>query len=161
MKTVVLNVDNRPKRLCMKSPGVRDGALGFGILNVPLKKRLLKCPSTRIKGSSHTCGFLSPWAVRSADFEMTRLIFHRIFLYSVQLLWNNHSLFSLTLQGTFQRALKNPQTAMDPDLYHDREGTCILEEHYVQKNIRMVDTRGSFESGERLENKMLDIIFGR
>jgi len=41
------------------------------------------------------------------------------------------------------------------------EGTRILEEHYLQKNIRMVDTRGFSVMDEELEDEMLDIMFGR
>jgi len=64
--------------------------------------------------------------------------------------------------GTLQRALKESQTASDPDLYCGRvEGTRILEEHYLQKNIRMVDTRGFSVMDEELEDEMLDIMFGR
>ena len=72
----------------------------------------------------------------------------------------NHSSFSLTLQGTLQRALNEPQTATDPDLERC-EGTFVLEEHYVQKKIRVMDTRGFSLSDEHLEQELLDILFGR
>ena len=42
-----------------------------------------------------------------------------------------------------------------------KEGTIILEEYYVQKNIRMVDTRGFFESDEKLLDECLKIMSGR
>ncbi|KAL9963876.1 hypothetical protein ACROYT_G027429 [Oculina patagonica] len=64
------------------------------------------------------------------------------------------------LIGTLQRALKEPQTAMDPDLER-LEGSIVLEEHYLQKKIRMVDTRGFFLSDEQLEDELLDILSGR
>ena len=72
----------------------------------------------------------------------------------------NHSSFSLTLQGTLQQALNEPQTATDPDLERC-EGTFVLEEHYVQKKIRVMDTRGFSLSDEHLEQELLDILFGR
>ena len=72
----------------------------------------------------------------------------------------NLSSFSLTLQGTLQRALNEPQTATDPDLER-YEDTFLLEEHYVQKKIRVVDTRGFSLSDEHLEEELLDILFGR
>lgn len=81
-------------------------------------------------------------------------------MYAAQSNCFNYSSFSLTLQGTLQRALEEPQTATDPDLERC-EGTFVLEEHYVQKKIRVVDTRGFFVSDEQLEDELLDILFGR
>jgi len=66
----------------------------------------------------------------------------------------------LNLKGALQRALKEPQTAVDPDLERC-EGSIILEEHYVQNKIRVVDTRGFFVSDEQLEDELRDILFGR
>ena len=72
----------------------------------------------------------------------------------------NLSLFSLTLQGTLQRALNEPETATDPDLERC-EDTFVLEEHYVQTKIRVLDTRGFSVSDEHLEEELLDILFAR
>ena len=49
---------------------------------------------------------------------------------------------------------------MDPDLER-LEGSIVLEEHYVQKQIRLVDTRGFLLSDERLEDELLSILSGR
>ena len=81
-------------------------------------------------------------------------------MYSAPSNYFNHYSFSLILQGTLQRALKEPQTATDPDLERC-EGTFVLEEHYLQKKIRMMDTRGFFVSDEQLDDELLDILFGR
>ena len=72
----------------------------------------------------------------------------------------NHSSFSFNLQGALQRALKEPQTAADPDLERC-ESSFILEEHYLQEKIRVVDTRGFSVNDEHLEDELLDILFGR
>lgn len=72
----------------------------------------------------------------------------------------NVFLFSLTSKGTLQRALHEPQTATDPDLERLKD-TFVLEEHYVQKKIRVVDTRGFCLRDEHLEEELLDIMFGR
>ena len=42
-----------------------------------------------------------------------------------------------------------------------REGTILLEEYSVQKNISIVDTRGFFEGDEQLMEECLNIISGR
>ena len=41
------------------------------------------------------------------------------------------------------------------------EGDILLQEYFVQKNIRLVDTRGFFESNERLFEECLNIMTGR
>ena len=41
------------------------------------------------------------------------------------------------------------------------EGTILLEEYYVHKKIRMIDTRGFFESDEKLLDECLRIMSGR
>ena len=40
-------------------------------------------------------------------------------------------------------------------------GTILLEEYYVQKKIRMIDTRGFYESNESLLDECLNIMSGR
>lgn len=67
----------------------------------------------------------------------------------------------MSLQGTLQRALKEPQTSTAMDLDQERlEGSIILEEHYLQKKVRMVDTREFFLSDEQLEDELLNILSG-
>ncbi|KAJ7326033.1 hypothetical protein OS493_028756 [Desmophyllum pertusum] len=67
-----------------------------------------------------------------------------------------------SLIGTLQRALKEPQTAMvEWDSVVDREGTIVLEEHYVQKKIRLIDTRGFLVGYDQLEDELLKIVSGR
>jgi len=61
--------------------------------------------------------------------------------------------------GTLQRAIGEPQSAFEQGT--GKEGTIHLEEYYVQKNIRMVDTRGFFDSDERLLEECLKIMSGR
>ncbi|KAL9963875.1 hypothetical protein ACROYT_G027428 [Oculina patagonica] len=61
--------------------------------------------------------------------------------------------------GTLQRAIGEPQNAFEQGT--GKEGTIHLEEYYVQKKIRMVDTRGFFESDERLLDECLKIMSGR
>jgi len=58
-----------------------------------------------------------------------------------------------------QRAIGEPQSAFGQGT--GKEGTIHLEEYYVQKNIRMVDTRGFFDSDERLLEECLKIMSGR
>ena len=65
----------------------------------------------------------------------------------------------MTLQGTLQRAIGEPQSAFEQGT--GMEGTILLEEYYVQKNIRMVDTRGFFTRDEKLLNECLNIMSGR
>ena len=69
------------------------------------------------------------------------------------------SRFSLALPGTLQRAIGEPQTAFEQGT--GKEGSIILEEFYVQKNIRIVDTRGFFARDEKLHDEVLDIMTGR
>ena len=71
----------------------------------------------------------------------------------------NHSRCSLTLKGTLQRALGEPQGAFEQGT--GKEGTIHLEEYFVQKQIRLVDTRGFFESDEKLFEECLNIMSGR
>ena len=65
----------------------------------------------------------------------------------------------MTSQGTLQRAIGEPQSAFEQGT--GMEGTIHLEEFYLQKNIRMVDTRGFFDSDERLLEECLKIMSGR
>jgi len=65
----------------------------------------------------------------------------------------------LALPGTLLRAIGEPQSAFEQGTR--KEGTIHLEEYYVQKNIRMVDTKGFFESDERLLQECLGIMSGR
>jgi len=69
------------------------------------------------------------------------------------------SRLSLALPGTLQRAIGEPQTAFEQGT--GQEGNIILEEFYVQKNIRIVDTRGFFVRDEKLHDEVLDIMTGR
>ncbi|XP_058956292.2 uncharacterized protein [Pocillopora verrucosa] len=62
--------------------------------------------------------------------------------------------------GTLQRALgEAEQSAFEQGT--GSEGTILLEEYYVHKKIRMIDTRGFFESDERLLDECLNIMSGR
>lgn len=63
------------------------------------------------------------------------------------------------LVGTLQRAIGENQTAFAQGT--GREGNIILEEYFVQKDIRIVDTRGFFARDEKLQDEVLDIITGR
>ena len=65
----------------------------------------------------------------------------------------------LILPGTLQRAIGEAQSAFEQGT--GGEGNIHLEEYYVQKNIRMVDTRGFFARDERLVDECLDILTGR
>jgi len=58
-----------------------------------------------------------------------------------------------------QRALGEPQVSFEQGT--GKEGGILLEEFYVQTNIRMVDTRGFFESDEKLLDECLNIMSGR
>jgi len=68
-------------------------------------------------------------------------------------------LFWLLLPGTLQRAIGEPQSAFEQGT--GKEGNIILEEYYVQKKIRIVDTRGFFARDEKLQDEVLDIMTGR
>ena len=70
-----------------------------------------------------------------------------------------HTCFLLIFQGTLQRAIGEAQSAFEQGT--GKEGTIHLEEYYIQKKIRMVDTRGFFESDERLMDECLKIMSGR
>lgn len=62
--------------------------------------------------------------------------------------------------GTLQRALGDAeQSAFEQGT--GSEGTILLEEYYVHKKIRMIDTRGFFETDERLLDECLNIMSGR
>ncbi|XP_066025099.1 uncharacterized protein, partial [Pocillopora verrucosa] len=62
--------------------------------------------------------------------------------------------------GTLQRALgEAEQSAFEQGT--GSEGTILLEEYYVHKKIRMIDTRGFFESDEKLLDECLRIMSGR
>ena len=63
------------------------------------------------------------------------------------------------LKGTMQRALKETQGAFEQG--SGKEGTIHLEEYVVQDNIRLVDTRGFFDSDEKLFEECLNIMSGR
>jgi len=58
-----------------------------------------------------------------------------------------------------QRAIGEPQSAFEQGT--GKEGTIHLEEYYVQKNIRILDTRGFMESDEKLLDECLKIMSGR
>nr|XP_058956333.1 uncharacterized protein LOC131783583 [Pocillopora verrucosa] len=61
--------------------------------------------------------------------------------------------------GTLQRAIGETQSAFEHGL--GGEGTILLHEYYVQKYIRMLDTRGFFAQDEKLVDECLDILTGR
>jgi len=58
-----------------------------------------------------------------------------------------------------QRALREVQGAFEQGT--GKEGTINLEEYYVQKQIRLVDTRGFFDCDEKLFEECLNIMSGR
>ena len=58
-----------------------------------------------------------------------------------------------------QRAIGENQTAFEQGT--GNEGNIILEEYFVQRNIRIVDTRGFFARDEKLQDEVLDIMTGR
>ena len=66
---------------------------------------------------------------------------------------------SFALPGTLQRAIGEPQSAFEKGT--GEEGGIILEEYYVQKKIRMVDTRGFFARDEKLYDECYNIMTGR
>ena len=67
------------------------------------------------------------------------------------------------VKGTLQRAIGETQSAFEQGT--GREGTILLEECFVQKGIRMVDTRGFLENEEvhvdECQEGELSCIFGR
>ena len=63
------------------------------------------------------------------------------------------------LKGTMQRALGVIQGAFEQG--SGQEGSIHLEEYFVQKHVRLVDTRGFFESDEKLFEECLNIMSGR
>ena len=58
-----------------------------------------------------------------------------------------------------QRALKEIQGAFEQGT--GQEGSIHLEEYVVQDHVRLVDTRGFFESDEKLFEECLNIMSGR
>lgn len=71
----------------------------------------------------------------------------------------NSIFLSKFLPGTLQRAIGETQSAFEYGL--GGEGTILLHEYYVQKYIRMLDTRGFFAQDEKLVDECLDILTGR
>ena len=69
------------------------------------------------------------------------------------------SQLSLAKPGTLQRAIGENQTAFGQG--GGIEGNTMLQDHFVQKNFRLVDTRGFFFGDEKLEDEVLDIMTGR
>jgi len=65
----------------------------------------------------------------------------------------------LAQPGTLQRAIGENQTAFEQGT--GKEGNIILEEYFVQNNIRIVHTRGFFARDEKLQDEVLDIMTGR
>lgn len=61
--------------------------------------------------------------------------------------------------GTLQRAIGETQSAFE----HGKggEGDILLQEYYVQKQIRILDTRGFFERDDKLFDECLNILTGR
>ena len=57
------------------------------------------------------------------------------------------------------RAIGETQSALEHGI--GGEGTILLHEYYVQKNIRMLDTREFFLRDEKLVDECLDILTGR
>ena len=66
--------------------------------------------------------------------------------------------FLIYFQGTLQRALGETEVTAFGQL---GVGTMLLDEYYVQRKIRMIDTRGFYESDERLLDECLNIMSGR
>ena len=58
-----------------------------------------------------------------------------------------------------QQALNETQGAFEQGT--GKEGTIHLEEYFVQNHVRLVDTRGFFESDENLFHECLNIMTGR
>ena len=71
----------------------------------------------------------------------------------------NKSWVFFALPGTLQRAVGERQRAFEQGT--GKEGTIYFEECYVQKKIQMVNTRGLFESDERLLDECLRNMSGR
>ena len=67
--------------------------------------------------------------------------------------------FLIYFQGTLQRALG--ETEVTAFGQSDGVGTILLDEYYVQRKIRMIDTSGFYESDERLLDECLNIMSGR
>lgn len=63
------------------------------------------------------------------------------------------------VKGTLQRAIGETQSAFEQGT--GREGTILLEECFVQKGIRMVDTRGFLEDDEVHVDECLKVVSGR
>ncbi|XP_020611796.1 uncharacterized protein LOC110050235 [Orbicella faveolata] len=61
--------------------------------------------------------------------------------------------------GTLQRAIGQPQSAFGDG--KGKEDTILLEPYYLQKNIRMLDTRAFFEWDERALEECLKLMSGR
>ncbi|XP_022804667.1 uncharacterized protein LOC111341888 isoform X2 [Stylophora pistillata] len=61
--------------------------------------------------------------------------------------------------GTLQRAIGETQSSFEQGT--GREGTILLEECYVQKGIRLIDTRGFLEANEEIVDECLEIVSGR
>ena len=66
---------------------------------------------------------------------------------------------SLMLKGTMQRALNETQYAFGDA--GANVATILLEEYFVQKHVRLVDTQGFFWNDENLFEECLNIMSGR
>ena len=67
--------------------------------------------------------------------------------------------FLIYFQGTLQRALGETEVTAFGQSHG--AGTLLLDEYYVQRKIRMIDTRGFFAIDERLLDECLNIMSGR
>ena len=67
--------------------------------------------------------------------------------------------FLIYFQGTLQRALGEAETSVFEGSIG--EGTILLEEYYVHRKIRMIDTRGFYVIDEGLLDECLKIMSGR
>ena len=67
--------------------------------------------------------------------------------------------FLIYFQGTLQRALGEAEVTAFED--SSGGGTMLLEEYYVQRKIRMIDTAGFSVNDEGLLDECLAIMTGR
>ena len=73
----------------------------------------------------------------------------------------SYSSVPLTI-GTLQRSLtgdRHQQTAFEQG--EGKEGTIILEDYKLHPQISLLDTRGFFESDEKLMEECLNVLSGR
>lgn len=69
--------------------------------------------------------------------------------------------FLTDFTGMLQRAIGETQSAWGDEAGAGKEGTIRLEEYYVQKDIRILDTRSFFQWDERALEECQKIMSGR